>query len=116
MARPGRGGRLRFCAAAKPRFLRTGEKMRHFRVGVAVVAFALMLAPVLPAQLTETPEPGQTRTFQLTAENYQFSPFNIIVNRGDKVRFVVTAADRDYEFKLKAYDIKEKVAQGVPAT
>lgn len=90
--------------------------MRHFKIGVALVVFALMLAPVLPAQLTDTVTPGQVRTFQLTAENYQFSPFNIIVNQGDKVRFVVTAADRDYEFKLKAYDIKEKVAQGVPST
>ena len=90
--------------------------MRHFRVGVAVVVFTLMLAAVLPAQLTETVAPGQVRTFQITAENYRFSPFNIIVNQNDKVRFVITAADHDYEFRLKAYDIKEKVAQGIPAT
>jgi plastocyanin len=75
-----------------------------------------MLAAALPAQLTETLTPGQVRTFQIAAQNYSFSPFNIIVNQGDKVRFVITAGDRDYEFKLKEYDIKEKLQQGVPAT
>ena len=90
--------------------------MRYFKVGVAVVVFILLLTPVLPAQLTEPVVPGQVRTFQIAAENYAFSPFNIIVNQGDKVRFVITAADHDYEFRLKAYDIKEKVEQGVPAT
>lgn len=90
--------------------------MRHLKVGFAVVVFTLILATALQAQLTETVTPGQTRTFQITAENYEFSPFNIIVNQGDKVRFVVTASDHDYEFKLKGYDIKQKVEQGVPAT
>ena len=90
--------------------------MRHLKVGFAVVVLALMLATALQAQLTETVTPGQTRTFQISAENYRFSPFNIIVNQGDKVRFVVTASDHDYEFKLKGYDIKQKVEQGVPAT
>jgi len=90
--------------------------MRHLKVGFAVAALTLVLATAMQAQLTETVTPGQTRTFQITAENYRFSPFNIIVNQGDKVRFVVTAADHDYEFKLKAYDIKQKVEQGVPAT
>ena len=76
----------------------------------------LILGSVLQAQLTETKTPGQVRTFQITAQNYSFSPFNIIVNQGEKVRFVITAGDRDYEFRLKAYDIKEKIQQGVPAT
>jgi plastocyanin len=90
--------------------------MRHLKVGFAAAVLMLSLAPVLPAQLNFTPEPGSVRTFQITAENYRFSPFNILVNQGDKVRFVVTATDRNYDFKLKAYDIKQKVEQGVPAT
>jgi plastocyanin len=90
--------------------------MRHWKIGLGVVVFTLMLTSALPAQLTETPAPGEVRTFQITAENYRFSPFNIIVNQGDKVRFVITAGDHDYEFKLKAYGIKQKIQQGVPAT
>jgi plastocyanin len=90
--------------------------MRHLKVGLAVVVFTLIIGSVLQAQLTETKTPGQVRTFQITAQNYSFSPFNIIVNQGEKVRFVITAGDRDYEFRLKAYDIKEKIQQGVPAT
>lgn len=90
--------------------------MRHLKVGLALVVFTLILASVLPAQLTETTTPGQVRTFQISAQNYSFSPFNIIVNQGEKVRFVITAGDHDYEFRLKAYDIKEKIQQGVPAT
>ena len=90
--------------------------MRHLKTAGTLIVFILAIATVLPAQLTETPEPGQVRTFQISAENYRFSPFNIIVNQGDKVRFVITAADHDYEFRLKAYDVKEKIQQGVPAT
>jgi plastocyanin len=90
--------------------------MRHLKVGLAVVVFTLIIGSVLQAQLTETKTPGQVRTFQITAQNYSFSPFNIIVNQGEKVRFVITAGDRDYEFRLKDYDIKEKIQQGVPAT
>jgi plastocyanin len=90
--------------------------MRHLKVGFAVVVLMITLASALPAQLTETLTPGQVRTFQINAENYQFAPFTILVNQGDKVRFVITAGDRDYEFKLKGYDIKEKIQQGVPAT
>lgn len=90
--------------------------MRHLKVGLAVVILTLIMASVLPAQLTETPVPGEVRTFQISAENYEFNPFNVIVNQGDKVRLVITAGDRDYEFRLKAYDIKQKIQQGVPAT
>jgi len=90
--------------------------MRYLRVAAGVAGFMLSLASLLPAQLTKELVPGEVRTFEIVAEDYKFSPFNIIVNQGDKVQFVVTAGDRDYEFKLKAYDIKERVRQGVPAT
>jgi plastocyanin len=110
------GGRAPGFGRAKLRFIGTGEKMRYLKVGLAAAVLMLSLAPALPAQLNVTPEPGSVRTFQITAENYRFNPFNVLVNQGDKVRLVITAADRDYDFKLKAYDIKQKVEQGVPAT
>jgi len=90
--------------------------MRPFKWGAVLVLFVLTLAPSLRAQLMEQVVPGEVRVFQITAENYQFSPFTIIVNPGDKVRLVVTAVDRDYEFKLKSYDIHEKLKQGVATT
>ncbi|HEY6291728.1 MAG TPA: cupredoxin domain-containing protein [Terriglobia bacterium] len=90
--------------------------MRQFKVGAAFALFVLALAPALRAQLMQQVVPGEVRVFQITAENYQFSPFTVIVNPGDRVRFVITAVDRDYEFKLKNFDIHEKLKQGVPTT
>jgi len=90
--------------------------MRLLKWGAFFAVLVLTLTPPLRAQLMEQVVPGQVRVFQITAENYQFSPFTIIVNPGDKVRLVVTAVDHDYEFKLKNFDIHEKLKQGTATT
>ncbi len=47
----------------------------------------------------------ETRTFQITATKYDFTPGTIKVNQGDKVVLQVTATDRDHGFGIKAYQI-----------
>ena len=84
---------------------------------LAQVLFAIIAFTVgLQAQMLESPAPGDVRVFQITAKKHEFNPFTIIVRPGDKVRFVITAVDRDYGFELKKFDIHEKLKQGVPTT
>ncbi len=82
------------------------------RVLFAVIIFSLGLQ----AQMLESPAPGEVRIFQITAKKHEFNPFTIIVRPGDKVRFIVTAVDRDYAFELKRFHIHERLKQGVPTT
>ncbi|HXJ95884.1 MAG TPA: cupredoxin domain-containing protein [Terriglobia bacterium] len=89
--------------------------MRSLKLGhvlLAIIAFSLGLQ----AQMLQSPAPGEVRIFQITAQKHEFNPFTIIVRPGDKVRFVITAVDRDYAFELKRFNIHEKLKQGVPTT
>jgi plastocyanin len=86
--------------------------LKLVQVLLAIIAVSLGLQ----AQMLESPAPGEVRIFQITAKKHEFNPFTIIVRPGDKVRFVITAVDRDYGFELKKYDIHEKLKQGVPTT
>jgi hypothetical protein len=53
--------------------------------------------------MLESPAPGEVRVFQIAAKKYEFNAFTISVRPGDKVRFVITAVDRDYAFELKRF-------------
>jgi len=90
--------------------------MRQVTFGLAVVGLFLGLAPGLRAQMMEQVAPGEVRTFEITARRNQFNPFVVIVKPGDRVRLVITAADRDYSFVLPAFHIHKKLRKGVPTT
>lgn len=90
--------------------------MRQWKTGVAFLVFFLALAPGLRAQMMSGSTADQPRVFQLKAKNNSFSPFVVIVKQGDRVKLVVTALDRDYGFKLKAFRISQKLKQNVPTT
>lgn len=53
-----------------------------------------------------------TKTIQITAESYTFTPAAINVNQGDRVILKVTATDKDHGFGIKAYDINEVLPKG----
>jgi len=58
----------------------------------------------------------ETKTFQVTAKQYEFIPGTIQVNQGDKVVLEVTAIDREHGFGLKAYDINRDLPKGKTVT
>jgi plastocyanin len=89
--------------------------MRSLKLGQVLLAI-IVLSVGLQAQMLESPAPGEVRVFQIAAKKHEFNPFTIIVRPGDKVRFVITAVDRDYGFEFKKFDIHEKLKQGVPTT
>jgi hypothetical protein len=96
--------------------MRTGETMRQWKTVVAFLGFFLALAPGLRAQMMAGSTADQPREFQIKAKNYSFSPFVVIVNQGDQVQLIVTAMDRDYGFRLKAFRINRKLKQNIPTT
>ena len=89
--------------------------MRLSKLGQVLLA-TITFTLCLQAQMLEAPAPGEVRVFQITAKKYEFNPFTVIVRPGDKVRFVITAVDRDYAFELKRFHLNEKLKQGVPTT
>jgi cytochrome c oxidase subunit 2 len=49
---------------------------------------------------------------QITAKKYEFQPGIIRVKKGDHVKLIVTAIDRDHGFKLEAFHIEQKLVKG----
>jgi cytochrome c oxidase subunit II len=59
---------------------------------------------------------AETKTFQITAKQYEFIPNPIVVNQGDTVVLNVTAIDKDHGFGLKAFNIDRKLPKGETQT
>jgi cytochrome c oxidase subunit 2 len=51
---------------------------------------------------------------QMTARKYQFEPNLISVKKGEKVRLIITAQDRDHGIKIKAFGINQRLVKGRP--
>jgi cytochrome c oxidase subunit 2 len=52
----------------------------------------------------------------MTAKNCMFDPNLITVKKGEKVRLIITATNRDHGFKLDAVDINQVLKKGDPTT
>lgn len=53
---------------------------------------------------------------EVTAKKYEFSPAVINVKKGDHVKLVVTATDRDHGIKIDAFHIDKKLPKGEAVT
>src|SRR5579859_2268084 len=83
--------------------------MRLMRVVVALLF--VLIAPNAFAQDSTAPH-----EIQMTAKKYEFNPTVITVKKGEHVKLVITATDRDHGFKLDAFKINEHLTKGEPAT
>jgi cytochrome c oxidase subunit 2 len=83
------------------------------RLNVTLAAAALFAGS---AYLAERPLVGDDSEIRVTARKYEFSPNEIKVKRGDHIRLVITALDRDHGFKLEAFHIDQKLSKGEPVT
>ena len=57
-------------------------------------------------------EAGNTTEIKVTAKKYEFQPSTIRVKKGDHVRLLVTATDRDHGIKIAAFHIEKKLPKG----
>jgi cytochrome c oxidase subunit 2 len=51
---------------------------------------------------------------QMTAKRYEFDPNVITVKKGEHVRLIITALDRDHGFKLEDFGINQVLTKGDP--
>jgi cytochrome c oxidase subunit II len=79
--------------------------------GVTLAGFAIVLA----AQ-DAPPASGAAHEFQMTAKKYEFDPGTITVKKGEKVKLMITALDKDHGIKIEAFSVEQVLKKGVPTT
>ena len=52
----------------------------------------------------------------MTAKKYEFDPNMIKVKKGELVRLIITAVDREHGIKIEGYDINQVLKKGDPTT
>lgn len=77
---------------------------------VALALRALAQEPAAPSA------PGGVHEVQMTAKKYEFNPNLITVKKGEHVKLVITALDREHGFKLEAFGIDQKLKKGDATT
>lgn len=90
------------------------DRLRAFSVP-CVPVFLLAFAG-LAQEAPTSGEPAAPQEIQMTAKKYRFTPNVVTVKKGEVVRLVITALDRDHGFKLKNYGIDQKLLKGAPTT
>ena len=73
---------------------------------------AVLLLLAMGAKAQEPAAAGTAHEIKMTAKKYQFDPNTITVKKGERVRLLITALDRDHGFKLEAFGINQKLKKG----
>ena len=79
-----------------------------------VLAATLALAGL--AQDAAPPAAGAAHEIQMTAKKYEFDPGTITVKKGERVKLVITALDKDHGIKIEAFGVEQILKKGVPTT
>ncbi len=80
---------------------------RNTLAGIAVPCLVLFFTSVCAAgPLTDHPQP---REIKVTARGFDVSPTTINVNKGERVKLVVTSEDFDYGFAIKELGIEQTI-------
>ena len=89
--------------------------MRFKYLGCPIIVLSILLPLTAPSQEVRATIPG-THEIQVTAKKYEFNPSVITVRKGEHVKLVITATDREHGFKLDAFKINQHLKKGEPAT
>jgi cytochrome c oxidase subunit II len=85
---------------------------------LAIAALLLLVLTSLNAVVQEAPKnepvPSDVHEIRMTAKKYEFSPNPVHVKKGEHVRLVITATDRDHGIKSDAFHIDQKLKKGEP--
>ena len=80
---------------------------------LSVLAGAGLLLPA-SGQQGATPSDLPVAEVQVAARKYKFTPNVITVKKGQLVRLIITAEDRDHGIRLKDFDVKQRLVKGAP--
>jgi cytochrome c oxidase subunit II len=96
----------------------TRATLRHYLVlletGLAMAVLFVLIAPLLGQNEPSGAE--GVREITMTAKKYEFSPSEIKVHVGDKVKLVITALDHKHGFQLEAFKIDTELPKGEATT
>jgi len=76
-------------------------------------AMAAISAFCLAAQ-DAPPAAGAPHEIQMTAKKYEFDPGTITAKKGERVKLVITALDKDHGIKIEAFSVDQILKKGVP--
>ncbi|HLG24892.1 MAG TPA: cupredoxin domain-containing protein [Candidatus Nanoarchaeia archaeon] len=62
------------------------------------------------------PFEGEVKEFKIISKQFSFEPETIEVNKGDKVRLIVTSTDVPHGIGISEYGINERLDVGKPVT
>ena len=81
---------------------------------LALGGLAICLAGV--ALAAPQAAPTDYHVITMTAKDFAFDPSVITVKKGEKVRLLITATDRDHGIKIQGYDIDQVLKKGQTET
>ncbi len=84
------------------------------RIVLAALAFGALAIAVGPVPRAQ--EDANSVEIKMTAKKYRFDPNEITVKKGQHVKLLITALDRDHGFKLEAFNINQKLKKGETET
>jgi len=74
------------------------------------------IAALCAAAQDDLPPLAVPREIQMTAKKYEFSPATITVKKGERVKLVITALDKDHGIQIESLGIKQVLKKGEPTT
>lgn len=80
----------------------------HHRIAGAGLVAALIVIGIVAYAQTTAPD----LEIKVVAEKYDFKPDTITAKKGNRVRLVITAVDRDHGIKIDAFHINQKLPKG----
>ncbi len=84
------------------------------RIVLAALAFGALAIAVGPVPRAQ--EDANSVEIKMTAKKYRFDPNEITVKKGQHLKLLITALDRDHGFKLEAFNINQKLKKGETET
>jgi len=87
--------------------------MTKLRMGLGTLA---LWAVALSSSYAQEATSPVTSEVKITASKYRFDPDVVRAKKGDRVKLVITATDRDHGFKLEAFHLEQKLPRGEAVT
>ena len=76
----------------------------------------LVILSTLHVVAQDTAPAGPVHEIQMTAKKYEFNPSTITVKKGERVRLIITALDKDHGIKIDAFEVNHILKKGTAAT
>ena len=88
------------------------------KIFLFLIAFLLLISACSKENSSNgtTPIQGDVKEFKMTAKQFAFEPETIEVNKGDRVRLIVTSTDVPHGIGIPEYGINERLDVGKPVT